>query len=98
MLNTTQKVQLTVVPLAVDGTPGTIVNVPVWTISDATVATLTPATDGLTVELVALVVGTANVVVTANNGVADLAQTLAVIVTAAPAASLRIDVGTPTSK
>lgn len=91
----------TAVPLEADGTtttPGAVVSGPIWSVSDANVASVTTNTDG-TANLVALTSGTVSVGVTASvtdpGGTATTFTASGTLTVSAPAttASLGISFG-----
>lgn len=97
--NQTQQVQVTPGNDS-KGNPGTFTGTPTWASSDPTIATVTPAADGLTAAVAAVgPLGTVTVTVTATAGSGTVSGTATVTVTGAPAASLEITpVGPPTEQ
>lgn len=100
ILTDTQKATLTVQPLNSKGNPAPVDGVPQWASTNPSVATVTPAADGLTAEVVAAGIG-----VTQINCVADadmdedetreITAVLDVEVKASEAVQLGITAGTP---
>lgn len=96
----TQKCSLSIQPTDVKGNPAAIDGVPVWSVSDATILSVTPAADGLSAVIVANgPVGTSQVNVQADAdlgaGTTTITGTLDVQVTASEATALGITAGTP---
>ena len=93
-LSSIEKVSLMIQPVNAKGNPAPIDGVPVWTISDPTVATLTVADDGLTASLVAINPGSVQITVQADAdlgpGTKLITGTLDVTVTAAEAVAINI--------
>jgi len=95
-LTDSQQVNLTVEPVDKKGNQATIDAAPTWTSSDATVATVTPAADGLSATVVAVgKLGTAQIVITASSGGTSVSGTLDLVVVGGAAASLAITAGAP---
>ena len=93
-LSSIEKVSLLIQPVNAKGNPAPIDGVPVWTISDPTVATLIVADDGLTASLVAINPGSVQITVQADAdlgpGTKLITGTLDVTVTAAEAVAINI--------
>ena len=93
-LSSIEKVSLMIQPVNAKGNPAPIDGVPVWTISDPTVATLIVADDGLTASLVAINPGSVQITVQADAdlgpGTKLITGTLDVTVTAAEAVAINI--------
>ncbi len=98
-LTDSQKALLTVAFTTAKGKPANIDGAPTWSISDETIATVVPASDGLTAEVTALQMGSASVSVTADAdlgaGVKTIAGFLDLVVVSAEAAVVEITAGTP---
>ncbi len=104
-LTTDQQVSLTVKPLSALGRPvpaSAIAGVPLWNTSDASVVSLVVAADGFSAVAIGAAGGTATVTVIANAGTAgspvQIQGTIDITVSQAPAASLSIVAGTPTTQ
>lgn len=100
ILTTVQKCTLTLAPVDAKGNPAALDGVPQWTTSDAAVASITPAADGLSAVVTALSLGTAQIGVVADADLdsgetRELTGTLDVEVKAAEAVTLGISTGTP---
>jgi hypothetical protein len=105
VLTATQQVSLSISVVDRKGNPARVDGVPTWSVSDATVLTVEPASDGIGSDgMVALVkavgtLGTAQVRVTADadlgEGVTPLVGVLDVEVLAAQAVAVSIAAGTP---
>lgn len=82
------------------GTVRLLASTPVWSTSDATVATVTPAADGLTATILGVAAGTCTVTVTAEGdptpGKDTITGTIAVTVTSPEATQVVLTLGTPT--
>jgi hypothetical protein len=102
LLTDTQKVTLSIQPVDAKGFPAKVDGVPVWSVSDGSVANLVAAADGLSCEVFAGFPGTAQVVVEADAdlgaGVTPLTGTLDLIVEAGAAVSLVVTAGVPSEQ
>lgn len=102
LLTTTQKVTLSIQPVDAKGFPARVDGVPVWSVSDASVANLVTSADGLSVEVFAGFPGTAQVLVEADAdlgaGSRPLQGTLDLIVEPGEAVSLTITAGVPSQQ
>lgn len=95
-----QKVTLSIAPVDAKGNPAPVDGVPTWAVSDATLATITPAADGLSAVVTASgPLGTFQANVSADAdlgaGTTTITGTLDIQVTASQATSLNIAAGTP---
>lgn len=94
-----KKRKLTLIPKTAQGKPGKIDpnSIPTWESSDAAVATVEPASDGLTAYVVGQAEGTATITAVADadlgEGVRNVTQTLEVEVIPSDTAVLDIGVG-----
>jgi hypothetical protein len=100
ILKDTEQVVLSVVPVDAKGNAAPVDGAPAWGSSDPTVATVTPAADGLSATVSAVgPLGKTQISVTADadlgEGVESIVGTLEVEVVAGKAASLSIKTGTP---
>lgn len=99
VLTDSQKAVLSISPVDKKEFPAAVDGVPVWTVADSTVASLTPSEDGLSASIVAEAPGTTQINVTADadlgEGVVELIGTLDVQVTAGQAVSLNISSSAP---
>lgn len=100
LLTVTQQCGLALTPVDAKGNPAALDGVPRWTSSDETVATVAPATDGLTAVVKAVgIVGKAQINVVADAhigpGMTQLSGALDVLVQAGEAVSLGITTDTP---
>jgi hypothetical protein len=103
ILTDEQKAQLSIQPVTAAGNPARVDGVPVWTVSDDTVATVEVSEDGLSAWVVSTgKLGTTQVAVTIDadlgEGVRAVAATLDLQVIAAEAVSVTISAGTPVLK
>lgn len=103
LLTNAQKVSLSIQPVDAFGQPARVDGVPAWAVSDDTLATITPATDGLSAVVEPIgPVGTVQVQVTADadlgGGVRSISGTLDVQIEASEAVSLTIVAGAPEPK
>ena len=103
ILTDEQKVSLSIQPVTSAGNPAKVDGVPVWSVSDETVLTLTVAEDGLSaVATVTGTLGASQVSVKADadlgEGIKEIAAVLDVSVVASQAASLSITTATPETK
>lgn len=103
LLNTDQKVKLTITPITSTGKPAKIDGVPVWESSDTAVIVITPSSDGLSCDAVTTdEIGTAIVTVTIDadlgSGVENISATADIEVVHVRATNLGLVVGTPESK
>ncbi len=98
-LSNEQKVNITVSPLTASGKAAKVDGSPLWNSSDVNVLTLEVAPDGLSAFAIGVGAGTATVTVIADSdlgsGVTQLSASTDFTVTSAPAASLKLTVGTP---
>jgi hypothetical protein len=98
-LSVVQQVTLSIHPVDARGNSAPIDGVPVWSVSDPTIATLTPTDDGLSATLVALTIGHEQVTVSADarlgSDVSTISGVLEVDVVAAEAVTLGITAGEP---
>jgi hypothetical protein len=90
-LQDTQEVTLTLGLKDSVGNAGIVEAVPVWSVDDATIASVTPAADGLSAVVAAVGLGAATVSVLVNG----ITQTLGVTVVGGDATQISINVGTP---
>jgi hypothetical protein len=91
----TEKEPLTVIALDAAGHQTAMpAGVPTWAVSDATIATLTVAADGLSAELVGVHAGSVSVTVTLDG----LTGSLSVTVSPGVPVSLQVVAGTPVAK
>lgn len=99
-LQDVQQVTLSIQPVDAKGNPAVLPAPPVWSASDATILTVTAATDGLSALAVAVgALGSAQVTVTAqpdvDPSIAPIVGTLDVTVVSSDAVSLTIQAGVP---
>jgi hypothetical protein len=94
-----QRVPITVSPITQKGKPAKIEGAPLWSSSDVNVLTLEVAQDGLSAFAVGVGEGTATISVIADadltGAIKEVAGSVEITVTGAPAASLKVTVGTP---
>jgi hypothetical protein len=100
VLKDTEQVVLSVLPVDAKGNPAPVDGAPAWGSSDPTVATVTPAADGLSATVAAVgPLGKTQISVTADadlgEGVESVVGTLDIEVVAGKAVSLSIKTGTP---
>lgn len=100
ILKDTQKVPVTVGFLDGKGNPAKVDGVPAWSVSDATILSVTPAADGMSATVMAIgPLGTSQVSCTGDadlgEGVRPVAATLDVEVQAGEAVSAGINAGAP---
>jgi hypothetical protein len=100
ILTDTQKVSCTIDPRNSKGNPAPVDGVPEWASSNAAVATVTPAADGLSAVVVAVGIGLAQISVTADADLdvgetRNISGTLDIDVRASEAVTLGITPGTP---
>jgi len=102
ILNTEQKVTLTLKPITAGGNPTVVDGVPLWSVSDAGIVSLVVSPDGLTAEAIAVGPGVATISATADAdltaGVREIVGTLDIQVVAAEAVTLTIESGVPVAK
>lgn len=89
-----QKVALSVIGKTQAGNPALITGVPVWTVSDEGVASISQSEDGLTATVVSVAAGITLATVTLG----EISATLEVTVNEALVASIEIVAGTPVLK
>lgn len=99
-LKVTQTLPLSIKPVDAKGNPATVDGAPQWSVSDPTLATITPAADGLSAVLVPLgPLGSLAVQVSADGdlgeGVKTIVGTAAVDLIGGDAVSVEIVAGTP---
>ena len=104
MLNMTDS-QQAIVKLAIKdakGKPAKVDGVPLWAVADSSVATVVPAADGLSANIVAGDGGNTQVTVTADadlgSGVSPIIGLLDVVVEGGPATVVELQPGTPTEQ
>ena len=95
-----QKVSCSIAPVDAKGNPGQIDGAATWSTSDASIANVSPALDGLSCVIVAAgKLGTAQIVVSADAdlgaGVQNITGTLDVEVVGSAATSISITPGVP---
>lgn len=100
ILTDTQKVGCTIDPRNSKGNPAPVDGVPQWASSNAAVATVTPAADGLSADVVAVSVGTTQIscVADADLDVGELREITGLLdieVKASEAVTLGITAGVP---
>ncbi len=100
VLKDSEQVVLSVVPVDAKGNAAAVDGAPVWGSSDPSVATVTPAADGLSATVAAAgPLGKTQISVTADadlgEGVESVVGTLEIAVVAGKAVSLSIKTGTP---
>jgi hypothetical protein len=100
IITDTQQVDLAIKPVDKKGNPGQVDGVPAWTSSNPAVATVEPASDGLSATVkAATALGTTQISVTADAdlgaGVTPIVGTVDIEVVGGQAVSLSIVAGTP---
>jgi hypothetical protein len=99
-LTTDQKAKVTVRPLTAKGKPTVVDGIPGWSTSNPSVISLVVSPDGLSADVIGAGVGTAIVTVSADadltSGIREITAALSASVILAEAASLTLEVGTPT--
>lgn len=99
LMTVTQKAQLALEPKDARGNPAPLDGVPVWTVANPAVATLTVSPDGLTAEVVAVGLGSTQVNVTADArigpDVREISGVLDVQISPAEAVTLGITASSP---
>jgi uncharacterized protein YjdB len=100
ILTDTQKVSCTIAPLNAKGNPAPVDGVPEWSSSNPSVATVTPAADGLSAVVTAVGIGVAQISVVADADMdagetRELTGTLDIDVRASEAVTLSITAGAP---
>lgn len=102
LMTSTQQATLSLDPRDAKGHPAALDGVPVWSVADPAVATVTPAADGLSAIVAGVAPGSTqvNVVADARIGpdVREIAGVLDVQIAPAEAVSLGISAGTPTEQ
>ena len=103
VLTDEQKVALVLAPKTAAGNPASLDGAPVWSITDPAVADLVVAADGLSADVVAKALGSAQVSVVGDADLdagetREISGVLDIVVVAAEAASLGIVAGTPVAK
>jgi hypothetical protein len=101
-INTLQKVNIAAAFLDAAGVATPIVGVPVWASSDTAIATVSPAADGLSCDVISVAPGTVQITVTAEGdpkpGVDTITGEQDVIVVADEATQVVLTPGTPVNK
>ena len=101
-ITTTQKVNIVATFEDMDGIAVDVVGTPVWASSNPAIATVSPATDGLSCDVLSVAPGTAQITVTAEGdptpGVDPVSGEQDVIVVADEATQVVLAVGTPGPK
>ncbi len=99
LLKDDQKCRLSVSPVDKKGKPAKVEGAPAWSSSDETVATVVPAADGMSADVVAGNPGICQINVSADadlgEGVKTISGTLDVTIEAGEAVGLAISTGTP---
>lgn len=100
VLTDTQKATCTIDPRNAKGNPAPVDGVPQWSTSNPAVATVIPAVDGLSADVVAVSVGTTQISVIADadldvGEIREITGTLDVTVKASEAVTMGITAGTP---
>jgi hypothetical protein len=94
-----QSETVTAIPEDANGNPGSIAagSIPTWTSSSSTVASVTPASDGLSAVVAALSAGTTTVTVAGESSFADssISGQFTVTVTEAAATQIGFTFGSP---
>ena len=100
IMTDTQKVTCTIQPLNSKGNPAPVDGVPQWASTNPSIATVTPAADGLSAEVVAVGLGTTQINCVADadmdeGEVRELTAVLDVEIKASEAVTMGIAAGTP---
>lgn len=101
-ISSVQEIPITAVPQRADGSTATLFGTPVWSSSDNTIATVTPATDGFSATIIAQAPGTCTVTVSGEGdpspGVDPVSSSVSVTVVNAEATQIALTAGTPVTK
>ena len=98
-INDSQKVNLTLKPVAINGNPAPLAGVPLWNTSTGPVGSLIVAPDGMSASFVATSLGTTTVSALGNadlsGGTRELTASIDITVSPSEAVSMTIEAGTP---
>lgn len=101
-ISSVQEIPIFANPQRADGSTATLVGTPAWTSSDTTIATVSPATDGLSAVIIAQAPGTCTVTVSGEGdptpGVDPVSNTVSVTVVNAEATQIALTAGTAVNK